>query len=141
MKKFHCFLALAAAVAISGCNWTHDEKRPKEAAETVQQTADLTSGIGQVQTALQAAETAIERATNPPNKISTAGQQLEKKWDEIEKMIEESYPQDYKNIEKSLYPLINEMKKEQPDLQKLNALLAETKKKISAFKDKINPSV
>jgi iron uptake system EfeUOB component EfeO/EfeM len=63
---------------------------------------------------------------------------IEEKWDKIEKQVEEKYPEDYEDIEKSLYPLIAEAKKDTPDSEKLKTLTEETKNKLNQFHEKIN---
>lgn len=76
---------------------------------------------------------------NPKNtkKLNELGEKLDKNWDLIEKKVEEQYPEDYKNIEESLYPLINEAKKSSPDTKKINTLIPETMDKLIQFKEKV----
>jgi iron uptake system EfeUOB component EfeO/EfeM len=70
--------------------------------------------------------------------INSMGAEAERKWDKIEKLVEKKYPQDYKNIEQSLYPLIAEAKKKKPDRQKLGEFSEETREKLILFQSHLN---
>ncbi|OZI10182.1 hypothetical protein CEW92_18425 [Bacillaceae bacterium SAS-127] len=142
MKKFNYVLAIVVAmVMVAGCNFTNNTNSSKEVMETSKKIPDLTNGIDKVQTSLEDLSTTLENSSDRTNKIQEAGEQLEENWDTIEKQVEEAFPEDYNHIEESLYPLIHEAKKAQPDVQKIKTLLADTKKKIKAFKEKTKPSI
>ncbi|WP_203364344.1 hypothetical protein [Bacillus sp. REN10] len=136
-KSNYVFIAVITAIITAGCNFNSHSNSAGEIVETSQQMPDLTNGISKVQTSLNELGEAVEQSSNKVRKIQILGQQLEENWDTIEKQVEEAYPADYKNIEESLYPLINEAKKDQPNIKNIKTLLTDTKKKINTFQETV----
>ena len=100
---------------------------------------DLEVGIDTALTNLNELKTTIENGDDV-EKINEQGMRLDSNWDKIEAQVEEKYPVDYKNIEESLYPLIDEAKKDEPDTEKLNELIKKTIMKMTEFKKKLPTS-
>ncbi|MBN8209053.1 hypothetical protein JI666_09885 [Bacillus sp. NTK071] len=98
---------------------------------------NLDEGINTVLTNLEELKSTLENASDDFGKINDLGMSIDSSWDEIESQIEENYPDEYKTIEESLYPLIDEAKKDKPDADKMNQLLDETVKKMNEFKEKM----
>lgn len=80
----------------------------------------------------------LNSSVNDQKKIEEAAEMLSENWDEIEEKVEEKYPKDYKNIEKSLYPLLAEAKRTNPNLLTVKQLLKESTTKITEFKNKVD---
>ncbi|OCA80877.1 hypothetical protein [Pseudobacillus wudalianchiensis] len=112
----------------------------KEAAEEKEEEkpADLSSGLEEVSIALQELQGNVDTVPQNADQLKTTGKKVEEKWDAIEEQVEEKYPDDYKNIEDSLYPLIDETKKDKPDAEKMTPLIKDTLEKINAFKGKVS---
>ncbi|KMM39337.1 hypothetical protein AB986_09050 [Alkalihalobacillus macyae] len=102
--------------------------------------ANLNEGIDTVLTHLEELKSTLENTSDDFGKINEQGMSLDASWEEIESQIEENYADDYKTIEESLYPLIDESKKDEPDADKMNQLLDETMEKMNKFKEKITAS-
>ncbi|WP_347551495.1 hypothetical protein ABFG93_06085 [Pseudalkalibacillus hwajinpoensis] len=100
---------------------------------------NMDEGVDTVLTNLDELKSTLEESANV-EKLNEQGMSLEANWDKIEAQIEEEYPEDYKNIEESLYPLIDEAKKDEPDTTKMNELIDETIMKITEFKEKVTAS-
>ncbi|WP_100403792.1 hypothetical protein [Bacillus sp. FJAT-42315] len=140
MKKFNYVLVILFAMVMAGCNFNNHLDSAKKAVETSKEMPDLTRGVDKVLTSLEDLSTVVKQSPNETKKIQSIGEQLAENWDEIEKRVEEAFPEDYKNIEESLYPLISEAKKETPNVQKIKPLMTDTKKKITEFKEKLEIS-
>ncbi|MDC3412107.1 hypothetical protein NC797_01590 [Aquibacillus sp. 3ASR75-11] len=80
----------------------------------------------------------VKKSPNDGAKINKFGDALQENWDIIEKQVRERYPEDYKNIEESLYPLINYAKKDTPDVKKIKPLIKATYDKLTVFKEKVS---
>ncbi|HEY9578078.1 MAG TPA: hypothetical protein VIR64_10425 [Pseudobacillus sp.] len=100
--------------------------------------ADLSSGLEEVSISLQELQGNVDTVPQNADQLQTTGKKVEEKWDAIEEQVEEKYPDDYKNIEDSLYPLIDETKKDKPDAEKMKPLITDTVEKINAFKEKVS---
>ncbi|ASK61130.1 hypothetical protein CFK37_02435 [Virgibacillus phasianinus] len=100
-------------------------------------TTDLTDGVDQVLVSLDELKTVITKSPDDNEKIKNTGIKVGEKWDEIEKMVEEKYPEDYENIEESLYPLKAEVKKDKLNMERINQLTSDTEKKVKEFKQKL----
>ncbi|AZU64439.1 hypothetical protein [Neobacillus mesonae] len=161
MKKIYSILAVILLVLMAaGCSSNADnEKTAKDQTGTTEtqtdgkqqesqsdeETADsnenmsnqLSSGSEKVITVLEKLKTNLETNAENSEVIQTTGKDLEESWDAIEKNVEENYPEDYENIEESLYPLISEAQKDKPDTTAIKKLMNETKEKMEAFKEKI----
>ncbi|PAQ14166.1 hypothetical protein CD798_11605 [Bacillaceae bacterium SAOS 7] len=141
MKKSNYILVvIVAMMMVAGCNFNTNRDQSKKAVETSKEMPDLTRGVDKVLTSLEDLSTVVKQSPNETKKIQSSGEQLAENWDEIEKRVEEAFPEDYKNIEESLYPLISEAKKETPNVQKIKPLMTDTKKKITEFKEKLEIS-
>ncbi|MFD0049061.1 hypothetical protein ACFVHQ_07010 [Actinomycetes bacterium NPDC127524] len=97
---------------------------------------DLKSGSMEVLSLIESMVKKMKLSSDA--QINSMGAETERKWDKIEKLVEKKYPQDYKNIEQSLYPLIAEAKKKKPDRQKLVEFSEETKQKLILFQSHLN---
>lgn len=104
------------------------------------ESVNLNEGIDTVSTHLEELKSTLENTSDDFGKINEQGMSLDESWEEIESQIEDDYADDYKTIEKSLYPLIDESKKDEPDADKMNQLLDETMEKMNAFKEKLTAS-
>ncbi|WP_175989297.1 hypothetical protein [Bacillus sp. Marseille-Q1617] len=98
---------------------------------------DLATGVEETTNSVEELAMTLTNAPDDSKKLNDQGKTIEEKWDEIEKQVEENYPEDYENIEKSLYPLIEEAKKDSPDADNLKTLTEETKNKLNEFHEKI----
>jgi iron uptake system EfeUOB component EfeO/EfeM len=98
----------------------------------------LEAGLEETTNSVDELSISLKNASGDTQKLNEQGKMIEEKWDEIEKQIEESHPEDYENIEQSLYPLIAEAKKDNPDIENLKSLSEDTKNKLKEFHDKIN---
>lgn len=96
----------------------------------------LTSGLEKVLASLDELGTVVEDTGTKEKRIEVANK-LGEDWDQIEKQVEENYPEDYENIEKSLYPLLAEAKKENPNLVSIVHLVDATTKKVTSFKESV----
>ncbi|MFF2857324.1 hypothetical protein [Peribacillus sp. NPDC058002] len=160
MKKFSCFLVVMIFMLLmaAGCSSNvNDEKANEEQTELTEAGADreqpekqtveeatsedmpafLSSGSEEVIISLLELKANIETESENTEQIQTTGKDLEESWDSIEKQVEEQHPVDYKNIEESLYPLINEIKKDQSDVVKIKQLTNDTTEKMKAFQEKV----
>jgi iron uptake system EfeUOB component EfeO/EfeM len=162
MKKILSFLAvLTIVLLVAGCNSIGDneenaENQPKSSnlqtegnqqqnqneeetkpADEQMIANELSNGSDQVIAVLDDLKANLEREAENSDLIQTTGKELEESWDEIEARVEEEYPGDYENIEKSLYPLIGEAQKDQGDSTKMKELIPETKEKLESFKKKL----
>ncbi|WP_044337042.1 hypothetical protein [Rossellomorea aquimaris] len=156
MKKTNVIsVILVSSLLFAGCGASDDDQgadKMKDANEpksettsgvgTSEQTADedLKSGINVTLKAIEDLNMTLTAASSDAKKVKEQGMMVEEKWDEIEKMVEEQYPEDYKNIEESLYPLIAEAQKDDPDREALKGLVQETKDKMAKFQEKLETS-
>ncbi|MGR3764336.1 hypothetical protein [Rossellomorea sp. NS-SX7] len=113
-----------------------DGKKEKESSN-VEENQNLSSGIEKTISSVEDLAITLKSGADDATKLNEQGMMIEEKWDEIEKEIEEKYPEDYKNIEESLYPLIEESKKETPDSANLKTLADDTNNKLNEFHEKI----
>ncbi len=104
-----------------------------------EETINLDVGVDTALTNLDELKTTIENG-DAVEKINEQGMNLETTWDKIEAQVEEEFPDEYKNIEESLYPLIDEAKKDDPDTEKMNELIDKTIMKMTKFKEKLPAS-
>ncbi|OMP68387.1 hypothetical protein [Domibacillus epiphyticus] len=136
MKKFQIVLAsfLLMMLLAAGCGQDESEQSVKnnETDTTNEEWKDMASELDNVTGTLTELKANIEDPENI-EQIHATGKSLEEHWDTIEGQVEEQYPDDYTTIEESLYPLINETKKEQPDAEKISSLIDETNAKLTEF--------
>ncbi|WP_270180945.1 hypothetical protein [Alkalihalobacillus sp. CinArs1] len=96
---------------------------------------DLQTGVDKVLFDLDSLSTVLEESPDDVAKMNELGNQIDSHWDLFEEKLEKEYPDEYKDIESDLYPLIDETKKDEPDVEKVKELLDATKTKITSFKD------
>lgn len=150
MKKYLMPFMLTGML-LSGCASVPDKKQSEgtnasEDLEVMQQTqppnesgteknADIVRGVEKVLSIIKEVEKRMED-TAEAKSLNKIGRQMEEEWDIIEKSVEKAFPEDYTNIEKSLYPLMAELQKTLPDLAKIKDLSDQTKAKLDLFKIK-----
>ncbi|WP_408006391.1 hypothetical protein ACJROX_16995 [Pseudalkalibacillus sp. A8] len=93
---------------------------------------DLSSEIENFRGTVESMETTLDQSSDDVETLNENGKTIEEEWDMIEKKVEEQYPEHYEKVEESLYPLINEAQKEQPDVEKVDELTQAT---IDSLKD------
>ncbi len=108
-------------------------EQPSGNGENVE-SGSLEEGVENVRASVEDLGAAV---TTSPERIKEQGKTVEEEWDSIEKQVEEKYPDEYSKIEESLYPLIDEAKKESPDNEKITKLVDETTTKLEEFKKKV----
>ncbi|MBH9965187.1 hypothetical protein [[Bacillus] enclensis] len=100
-------------------------------------TKNLTAGVEDTKGSLEELSMTLTNTPEEAKKLNEQGSKVEEKWDQIEKQVEDNYPDDYENIEKSLYPLIEEAKKDTPDAENLKNLTEDTMNKMNEFLEKV----
>ena len=105
--------------------------------EERQQEVTIPEGVDIVVATIEELKGAIKLDPKNTEKLNKLSNKLNEKWDLIEKKVEDQYPEDYKNIERSLYPLIGEANKKSPDTEKIKKLIPETIDKLIKFKEKV----
>ncbi|TCP21068.1 putative lipoprotein with Yx(FWY)xxD motif [Scopulibacillus darangshiensis] len=116
----------------------NDETFAKLAGDSGENATDLASGTDTVLADTANLKKTVEQSSKDTASINNAGKKLGEDWDAIEKKVEEKYPKDYENIEDSLYPLLAEAAKEQPDEDKMKKLIADVTNKLNSFKEKVS---
>ncbi|WP_347551493.1 hypothetical protein ABFG93_06080 [Pseudalkalibacillus hwajinpoensis] len=101
---------------------------------------NLEVGIDTALTDLDALKSTVENSSDDVAKLNEQGKTLESHWDLIEPKMEEDYPDEYKEIEKTLYPLIDEAKKDDPDTAKMSEWIDQTIMTMTEFKENLKPS-
>lgn len=161
MRKFIYLLAVMTIMLLiaAGCGSKKEEAaepastntdEPKEQVTTKEEEeeakekekekpADLPSGLEEVSISLKELQGNVDTVPQNAEQLQTTGKKVEEKWDDIEEQVEENYPDDYKNIEDSLYPLIDETKKDKPDAEKMKPLIKETVEKSTLLKKRYHP--
>ncbi|WP_377890654.1 hypothetical protein [Alkalihalobacillus sp. R86527] len=99
---------------------------------------NLDTGVAKVLTDLDSLSKVLEESPDDVTKINELGNQIDSHWELFEQKLEKEYPDEYADIEKDLYPLIDEAKKDEPDVEKLTELLDATKTKVTSFKDSMS---
>ncbi|MCA1010687.1 hypothetical protein [Halobacillus halophilus] len=99
--------------------------------------SDLSSGIDTVIGSVEDLDSSLKDSAEV-NTLNEKGKTLEEDWDSIEKKVEEQFPDQYEKIEKSLYPLINEAKKDEPDVEKLKELVKPTIDSLDELKQSVS---
>ena len=156
MKKINVLSVIfVSSLLFAGCGASEDNQGADKMEDTNEPKSETTSGDGtSEQTAAEVLKSGVNDtlkavedlnmtltdASSDAKKVKEQGMIVEGKWDEIEKVVEEQYPEDYKNIEESLYPLIAEAKKDEPDTETLKGLVQETKDKMMKFQEKLHTS-
>lgn len=99
---------------------------------------EIIEGVNTVLSTVNSLQSMIANSPDEIQKINEFGMKLDDDWDMIEKRVEEQFPKDYKIIEESLYPLIDEAKSVKPEIDQLKKLIDEVNGKLVKFKDKIS---
>ncbi|WP_226659079.1 hypothetical protein [Pseudalkalibacillus hwajinpoensis] len=105
-----------------------------------EETIDLDVGVDTALTNLDELKATLENSSDDIGAINEQTMTLEENWDKMEAQVEQEFPDEYKDIEESLYPLIDEGKKDEPDTGKMNELIDETVLKMTEFKEKLPAS-
>ncbi|MGI8315886.1 hypothetical protein [Halobacillus mangrovi] len=100
------------------------------------QDTELASGIDTVIASVEDLDSSLEDSADV-NALNEKGKTLEEDWDSIEKKVEEQFPDQYEKIEKSLYPLIDEAKKDEPDMEKMKELVQPTLDSLNELKQNV----
>ncbi len=157
MKKILLLASLFVIVAFAGACTPQAERKGSDTIDsgspempeqvTDEESAEVASSLGEGENSpnwAQGIEPVIANvkelkaaASESPEKVKELGEKLHDDWEVIEEEVEERYPEDYKSIEDSLYPLIGEANKDQPDMNKITGLSDEVIAKLEAFKQKI----
>ncbi|WP_273833823.1 hypothetical protein [Guptibacillus sedimenti] len=101
---------------------------------------NLEAGVDTALSNLEELKTTVENSSDDVETINEQTMTLEENWDKMESQVEEEFPDAYKNIEESLYPLIDEGKKDEPDTDKMTELIDETMMKMTEFKETLPTS-
>ncbi|GAA0429047.1 hypothetical protein GCM10008983_01710 [Lentibacillus halophilus] len=101
------------------------------------ESTDIQEGTDGVIAKVKELKDLTEKDASNTEDINELGEALKKNWDTIEKKVETSYPDDYQNIEESLYPLIALAKKDKANKAHIRELSLETLDKLEAFKEKL----
>lgn len=105
-----------------------------------EETIDLEAGVDTALSNLEELKTTLENSNDDVKAINDQTMTLEENWDKMEAQVEQEFPDEYKNIEESLYPLIDEGKKDEPDTDKMTELIDETIMKLTEFKETLPAS-
>lgn len=139
MKKPYYTAAsfLLTGMLAAGCGTDESEQPVLDTeTDTIEETArDLPSKIQNVQNTLTKLQTHIDSSESSED-IQETGKSLEEHWDLAEAEIEEQYPEDYAAIEGSLYPLIDETKKDSPDTEKMKPWVEDSNEQLTALLEK-----
>lgn len=136
MKKLSYVLTPIALTGLlaAGCGTDESEQpvRDNQTDAIEEHARDMPEKLDNVVGTLKELKANVE-TPDSAEEIQETAKVLEEHWDLVEKEVEEQYPDDYENIEESLYPLIAEAKKEEPDVEKMKTLIDETNGKLTEF--------
>ncbi|SET59205.1 hypothetical protein SAMN05421676_1064 [Salinibacillus kushneri] len=153
MNKWLYILGTILFVAAILVGFTNNKEMPSETGDNQVETedteavgvsneeegseTDLATHLDTVLTSVNELEQVFEDTPDNITKINEKGQALEANWDVIEKQVEELDPDQYADIERSLYPLIAEAQKDNPDVDNMKTLSEEVRKKVKKFREQI----
>ncbi|WP_173918624.1 hypothetical protein [Halobacillus sp. Marseille-Q1614] len=150
MKKFYSLtLILVLGLILGSCGTDEtpeesaDEPAEENAGENTEENADegegneLSAGVDSVIQSVEELGTNLEEDADV-NTINEQGEALEEGWDQIEKDVEEQYPDRYTETEESLYPLIDEAKKDEPDVEKMKEWVQSTSDSLNQLKQEVD---
>ncbi|WP_079528468.1 hypothetical protein [Halobacillus hunanensis] len=162
MKRFHAFsLILALGIILGACGTAENQDNTSSQEETNQQESEpangekstessegnqssgeskdmnLASEVDNVIKSVNQLNSSLKDSANDVKTINGHGKTLEENWDSIEKQVEEQFPDQYKKIEESLYPLIGEAKQEDPKIDKMKEWAQTTVDSLNELKQKI----
>jgi hypothetical protein len=140
-------LLLAMAFLIANSN--PEAKNAKNSQETNDVLNDETSlkedqhsalitGLEKVLYSVEQLKNTVDGTPKNTKKINVMGLNLEENWDVIEEQVEELDKDSYVDIEKSLYPLIAEAKKKEPNVKNIKKLITEVTEKLNEFKESLS---
>lgn len=134
------FVGLLFASAYNISANSESEIRPiNEGQEENMKEMNLEEGLQVVIETVKKLKTAINKTTPDIKEVNRLGKSLNDNWDTIEKKVEEKYPEDYENIEESLYPLIsNTIRQDEMDIKQIKKLTNDTQAKLLKFQKKVN---
>ncbi|WP_082232718.1 hypothetical protein [Halobacillus massiliensis] len=149
MKHFYSLtfvLALSFLLGACGASESPDNSSEEPASEQEnaedntgeQEENDLSAGVDSVIQSVEELGTNLEQDSPDINSINEQGEMLEEDWDQIEKDVEEQYPERYAETEESLYPLIDEAKKDEPDVEKMTEWVQSTSDSLNTLKEEID---
>ncbi|MFZ3579127.1 hypothetical protein [Virgibacillus sp. DJP39] len=143
---FYFVLAMMAIVAVALTtddnepgNVIQDKTSEKDSVLAAKSMSSVTisDGLDEVLNTLAELKVELDKPSIEKSQVKVLAEKLGEDWDTIEKQVEKKYPEDYVYIEKSLYPLLAEAQKEDPNFVEIQQLLQDTTKKINAFKNKL----
>ncbi|MFB4168408.1 hypothetical protein [Virgibacillus sp. JSM 102003] len=138
MKKFLLYIGIFSIIGLVLVGFNNTEQHSDmRGMHELSNKEDILRGTNEVITTTKELKKITESEEYKTREINKLGEEIENKWDRIEKKVEREYPEDYTNIEKSLYPLITMAKKETPNKKQLQGLSNQTLEKLTNFKHKI----
>lgn len=139
MKKFLLFIGIVPITSLMLVGFNNAEQHSDvRGMHELSNKEDILRGTSEVITTTEELKELTESDENNSTEINQLGEEIEKRWDRIEKKVEMDYPEDYTHIEESLYPLIAMANREIPNKKQLHDLSKETLEKLENFKKKIN---
>ncbi|MBP1949758.1 hypothetical protein [Virgibacillus litoralis] len=139
MKKFLLFIGIISTTGLMLVGFNNTEQHSDiRGLHELSNKEDILRGTNEVITTTEELKELIESDENNSTEINQLGEEIEKRWDRIEKKVEMDYPEDYTHIEESLYPLIAMAKRETPNKKQLHEFSNETLEKLENFNKKIN---
>lgn len=147
MKKstfaFSLIIVLTVSILLSGFSFDNggdklNDVEHDESQETIfQKDKKIVKGITSVLTTMEEFQAVVKESPDDIEKINAFGKQVKEEWEKIEKKVEKHYPNEYKTIEESLYPLIDLSESNVIDFNELDQLIDETKMKLKKLADQI----
>ncbi|MDC3417363.1 hypothetical protein [Aquibacillus salsiterrae] len=136
MKKVSWLFITVFAILtfLVGFGQTNSSKTPT----TGKAEADIVTGTEKVLSLIETFEDVLEDEPNNRSKIKRLGKEIGQQWQVIEKSVEKKYPEEYDDIEKSLYPLLVLSQEESPYVTKLLELSEQVEKKLDDLLDMID---
>ncbi|GGM37423.1 hypothetical protein GCM10011351_24550 [Paraliobacillus quinghaiensis] len=98
----------------------------------------IIEGVDTVLKSVGALQFTVNNSPEAIEKLNKLGEKLDDDWDIIEEKVEKQFPKDYKNIEDSLYPLIDQAQSDKPNIEEIKQLIKDVNVKLNKFKEKIS---
>ncbi|MGP4105891.1 hypothetical protein [Virgibacillus sp. L01] len=138
MKKFLLYIGVISIIGFVLVGFNNAEQQSDmRGMHEPSNKEDILRGTNEVITTTKELKKITASEEENTSEINKLGEEIENRWDRIEKKVEKEYPEDYTNIEKSLYPLIAMAKKETSNKKQLQDLSNQTLEKLTNFKHKI----
>ncbi|WP_173918929.1 hypothetical protein [Halobacillus sp. Marseille-Q1614] len=152
MKHYYSFsFILVLGLILGACGTSDNQENTDSSEEQTQESNEETSeetgnegedtefvsGVDTVINSVEQLNSSLEDSADA-NTINEEGKTLEENWDQIEKKVEEQFPDQYAKIEESLYPLIDEAKKDSPDVEKMKEWIQPTLESLNELKQNID---